>query len=172
MYLFIWLHQVSDAACRIFGCSMWDLGPRPGLEPGPPASGAWSLSHWPMREVPQRWFFFNLKNLPVWQSKHLIPTPLLLSSWDSQSCPLRFLPLFRSFLTYKPQLPLGIVFLMRLLYGQNYNCFSPVNLTSVIVKNLEKEKKFSAPAKTKRIFLILKYHKGTCKYILKPRLSG
>ena len=29
---------------------MWDL-PGPGLEPGPPALGAQSLSHWTTREV-------------------------------------------------------------------------------------------------------------------------
>ena len=28
-HLFIWL-------CKIFGCSMWDLAPRPGITPGPP----------------------------------------------------------------------------------------------------------------------------------------
>ena len=35
-----------------FRCGMWDLVPRPGIEPGPPAFRAWSLSHWPTREVP------------------------------------------------------------------------------------------------------------------------
>ena len=33
-------------------CSMRDLVPRPGIEPGPPALGAWSLSPWTTREVP------------------------------------------------------------------------------------------------------------------------
>ena len=31
-------------------CSMRDLVPRPGIEPGPPALGAWSLSPWTTRE--------------------------------------------------------------------------------------------------------------------------
>ena len=31
---------------------MWDLVPRPGIEPGHPALGAQSLSHWTTREVP------------------------------------------------------------------------------------------------------------------------
>ena len=31
---------------------MWDLVPQPGMEPGPPDLGAWSLSHWTTREVP------------------------------------------------------------------------------------------------------------------------
>ena len=29
-----------------------DLVPQPEFEPGPPALGAWSLSHWTFREVP------------------------------------------------------------------------------------------------------------------------
>ena len=33
-------------------CGLWDLVPWSGIEPGPPALGAWSLSHWPTREVP------------------------------------------------------------------------------------------------------------------------
>ena len=47
------------AACKTFSCggptlscSMWDLDPRAGVEPVPPALGAWSLSHWTTREVP------------------------------------------------------------------------------------------------------------------------
>ena len=43
-YLFIWLQQVLIAACRIFSCGMqtlscdmWDLVPRPEIEPGSPA---------------------------------------------------------------------------------------------------------------------------------------
>ena len=31
---------------------IWDLVPWPGIEPRPPALGAWSLSHWTIREVP------------------------------------------------------------------------------------------------------------------------
>ena len=31
---------------------MWDLVPWPGIEPGPPALGEQSLSHWTTREVP------------------------------------------------------------------------------------------------------------------------
>ena len=31
-------------------CSMRDLVPCPGIEPGPPALGAWSLSPWTTRE--------------------------------------------------------------------------------------------------------------------------
>ena len=55
----MWLHQVLVVACRIFtcsmqtlSCSMWDLVPQPGIEPGSPALGAQSLSHRTTREVP------------------------------------------------------------------------------------------------------------------------
>ena len=44
--LYIWLHQASFVAHRIFSCSMWDLIPWPGIEPSPPASGVQCLSHW------------------------------------------------------------------------------------------------------------------------------
>ena len=57
-YWFIWTYQVLFAACGIFscgmwtlGCSMWDLVPQPGIEPGSPALGAQSLSHWTTGEV-------------------------------------------------------------------------------------------------------------------------
>ena len=50
--LIIWLFQVLAAACGTFSCGKWDLFPWPGIEPGPPALGAWSLSHWTTREVP------------------------------------------------------------------------------------------------------------------------
>ena len=31
---------------------MWDLVPRPGIEPRASALGAWSLTYWTTREVP------------------------------------------------------------------------------------------------------------------------
>ena len=34
------------------GYSLWDLISRPEIEPGPPALGVWSLSHWTTKEVP------------------------------------------------------------------------------------------------------------------------
>ena len=49
MYMLCW---VLVAARGIFGCSMWDLVPWPGMEPGSPALGAWGLSCWMTREVP------------------------------------------------------------------------------------------------------------------------
>ena len=46
IYLFIWLSQVLVTACEVFHlhCSLWDLVPWPGIEPGPPALGAWILA--------------------------------------------------------------------------------------------------------------------------------
>ena len=51
-YLFIWLWQVLFVAHGIFNCNMWDLVPWSGIEPGPPALGAWSLNHVTTSEVP------------------------------------------------------------------------------------------------------------------------
>ena len=55
-YLFIWLFRVLIVACRIFSCliwtlrfGLWNLVSWPGIEPGPPALGARSLSHWTTR---------------------------------------------------------------------------------------------------------------------------
>ena len=47
IWLFIWLHWVLVAACEI-------SVPWPGVESGPLALGARSLSHWISREVPER----------------------------------------------------------------------------------------------------------------------
>ena len=44
------MHQVLVVAHEIFSCGMWNLVPWPGIEPGPPALGVRSLSHW-TREV-------------------------------------------------------------------------------------------------------------------------
>ena len=66
--LFIWLHQVlvvtyehvnstlSIMARELLSCSMWDLVPWSGIEPGHPALGAWWPSHWTTREVPKSIF--------------------------------------------------------------------------------------------------------------------
>ena len=42
---------------------MWDLVPRPGIEPGPLVLGAQSLNHWTTWEVRQRLNFFKLSRL-------------------------------------------------------------------------------------------------------------
>ena len=43
---------IFSCGMRTLSCGMWDLVPWPEIEPGPPALGAWSLSHWTTREVP------------------------------------------------------------------------------------------------------------------------
>ena len=50
--LFIWLCQVSVAARGTFSCGMWYPVPWSGMEPGPLALGARSLSHWTTRTSP------------------------------------------------------------------------------------------------------------------------
>ena len=50
IYLFILAALVLVIAHETFSCVMWDPDPRPGIEPGPPAGGAQSFSHW-AREV-------------------------------------------------------------------------------------------------------------------------
>ena len=47
-----WLHWVLAMGCRIISCGVWDLVPRPGIEPWAPALGARSHSHWITREAP------------------------------------------------------------------------------------------------------------------------
>ena len=42
---------------------MWDLVPRPGMEPGPPSLGGRSLSHWTTKEVSLYPFSHQLKQL-------------------------------------------------------------------------------------------------------------
>ena len=78
IYLFIWLHQVLVAswrifmwdiifvaACGILSCSMWDLFPWRGIEPGPLALEAWSFSHWTTGEVSVSWCSSVKKSFPM-----------------------------------------------------------------------------------------------------------
>ena len=67
MYLFrlrwvlVVAHGILVAAYGLLvAACMQDLVPRPGIEPGPPALGAQSLTHWTTREVPQT-FHLNWK---------------------------------------------------------------------------------------------------------------
>ena len=56
-----WEHMKS----LIFSCSVWDLVPCPGIEPGLPAVEAQSLSHWTTRKVPATSF---LARRAEWQA--------------------------------------------------------------------------------------------------------
>ena len=45
---------------------MWDLVPRPGIEPRPPALGVWSLSHWTTsRKLPDSILFVRISWSPL-----------------------------------------------------------------------------------------------------------
>ena len=43
---------IFSCGMRILNCGIWDLAPWPGMESGPPALAAGTLSHWTTREVP------------------------------------------------------------------------------------------------------------------------
>ena len=51
----LWLQHADFlvAACGLIAVCTWELVPRPGMEPRPPALGAWSITHWTTREVPE-----------------------------------------------------------------------------------------------------------------------
>ena len=49
---------IFSCSMRTLSCGMWDLVPKPGIEPGPPALGARSLRHWTTREVPTPFFLY------------------------------------------------------------------------------------------------------------------
>ena len=79
LYLFIYLAALG------LGCSMWDLVPWPGNEPGSPELGAHSLSHWTTREVPLllfEWKHWASKNVSCPKShSQLVAEP----GWDAQA---------------------------------------------------------------------------------------
>ena len=51
LFLFLWLCRVLVVVCGILSCCLWDLVSWLGIEPGSPALGMWSPSHWTTREV-------------------------------------------------------------------------------------------------------------------------
>ena len=50
--LLVAAHMIFSCSMWTLSHSMWDLVSQPGIEPGSPALGAQSLSHWTTREVP------------------------------------------------------------------------------------------------------------------------
>ena len=64
IYLFIHLfrlHWVLVEACGLLSCGMHaGSSSPPAIEPGPPALGAWSLTHWTTREVPLATYFLKV----------------------------------------------------------------------------------------------------------------
>lgn len=81
--LFGCIGRILVAARRIFGifcwgmstfsCGMWDIVSQPGIEHG--VLGAWSLSHWTSREVPEG-YTFSLRKQP-----RLLPSNLQWLWW-------------------------------------------------------------------------------------------
>ena len=73
---------------------MWDLVPWPGIEPGPPAVGAWSLNHWTTREVPS-YTFYQHYNTSL-QSYYFHPSLMVTEFTDMTiSLNLNVISLFR-----------------------------------------------------------------------------
>ena len=50
--IFVITYGIFSWGIWTLSCNLWDLVPWPGMEPGPPALGVWSPSHWTTREVP------------------------------------------------------------------------------------------------------------------------
>ena len=49
----LYFNRIYSCSVQILSCGMWDLVSWLGIEPQPPALGAWNLCHWTTREVPQ-----------------------------------------------------------------------------------------------------------------------
>ena len=65
----LWKHMESfSCGSWTLICGMWDLVPWPGIKPWPPALGAWSLSHWTTREVPNIRFLTRQEFKLFWSS--------------------------------------------------------------------------------------------------------
>ena len=52
LFLYLFIYRPHCAACK-------NLVLQPGIEPMPPALGAWSLKHWTTREVPSQALIFS-----------------------------------------------------------------------------------------------------------------
>ena len=128
---FIWLCRALVAARGIFSCrtqalfscgmwtlscGMWDLVPWPGIEPGPPALGAWCLSHCTNQGGPGFLIFFYLflfifLKWPLWEACRILvpqtgiePEPPVVEVWSlnhwttrkvlTHKCVFRFLGVF------------------------------------------------------------------------------
>ena len=90
-------HGIFDLRCSMqtLSCGMWDLVPRPGIKPGPPALGMWSLSHWTIREVPQGVFKWQGLWSQVSEQSGCGENVICLNSRTAASFP-QLRPLFRS----------------------------------------------------------------------------
>ena len=64
LFVLFWSHR-----------GMWDLSPRPGIEPTSPALEVQSLNHWTTREVPV--FLFYLHIMYYLLTKDIVPIIIL-----------------------------------------------------------------------------------------------
>ena len=55
--IFIAACGIFSYGMRVLSYGMWDLVSWSGVKPGPPTLGAWTLSHWATREVPELPYF-------------------------------------------------------------------------------------------------------------------
>ena len=82
--------RLSVAACGIFICSMQtlscgvhDLVPWPRIEPGRPALGAQSLSHWASRKFPEPVFYTEPGWARRWERQRVPSPPETRATWGS-----------------------------------------------------------------------------------------
>ena len=63
-------HGLSCCGMGTLSCGVWCLGPQQGMEPGCPALGVWSLSHWTMRDVLRLHFLMGVSQSTF--QKHIL----------------------------------------------------------------------------------------------------
>ena len=114
------LRHEGSFSCSIqtLSCGMWDLLPRPGIKPGPPALRAGSLSHWTTREV-LKYLFYCGGLEPNLQYRQDMPVCVLVSyccykkllqvSWlkTTQMCYLTVLEVKKSKMAQLSYVPSG-----------------------------------------------------------------
>ena len=83
---FTYLHGILSFEVPNLSCSMWDLVPWPGMEPGPPTLETWSLRHCITGEVPPR---LALQSMAVLEQHTEITAPV--AAGCSNSLPLECL---------------------------------------------------------------------------------
>ena len=130
-YLFIYLFWLCRAL--VVGC-VQDLVPRPGMEPGPPALAARSLTHWTTREVPRRVQFFETDNFMTSYQLQLhflfcfhiygYPTLFYLANCNLYHYSSNFFFFFKT----------NVLELEKGLVGMNRNCLLAVSLKYFVLK--------------------------------------
>ena len=115
---------------------MWDLVSWPGIEPRPPALGAWSLSHHITRKVPRNWMSFDAWPWSVFvkgRSLHLWP---VRTPWGD-SCVFLSLPYCsdRCFASGYDKVSLGYLVHFKVLRTVSWTC--ECSSSSVIIVRTE-----------------------------------